>query len=43
MKQYVLPNDKQIVTMLSSISKPHTIIKPTTMEVNLSIINSITI
>ena len=25
MKQYVLPNDKQIVTMLSSISKPHTI------------------
>ena len=43
MKQYVLRNDKQIVTMLSSISKPHTIIKPTTMGVNLSIINGITI
>ena len=43
MKQYVLPNDKQIVTMFSSISKPHTIIKSPTMGVNLSIINGITI
>ena len=25
MKQYVLPNDKQIVNMLSLISKPQTI------------------